>query len=432
MAEKSRFRLLLGNAWMMVSGRTVTGIFSLIYIALAARGLGIEAFGVLTLINAYAQTIGDFAQFQSWQAVLHYGTSPLQEGRRADLHRVIRFSLVLDAGAAIAGMLVALLGAWFFAEGLGWFPAIVQLGTAYCTSILFMSSTTPTGVLRLMDRFDLIALQSTISSIVRLVGSVGVYLAGGGLTAYLAVWYLSTLIAFLYMAWSAVSVFRHSEHAAGFLLRDRLPLTHDMPGAWTFMWNINLNSTLGLVTTRVATLVVGGVFGPSEAALFRIARQVSDAATRPAKLLVPALYPELARLWSERDMPQLRRLCLQLALTAGGVATVALAIFALFGGQLITLVVGPEYIGATGIMLWLFAASVITVWSLPLEPLLISTGRSGTALKIRAAVTLIYFAILYPAMHVYGLIGVGVAAVAAALTLLAGQLTAVIRNSARA
>lgn len=426
--ERRPFRSILGNASMLIGGRAVTGLLSLGYVALAARGLGVEQFGILVLIHTYAQAIGDFAEFNSWQAVLHLGTKPFGDGRSSDLQRVVRFSLLLDALGAVGGTAVALIGAYALGGRLGWPPDILLPSMLYATSILFMSSTTPLGVLRLMNRFDLVAIQTTISSVVRLLGSLLVYVFGGGLLGFLAVWYLSTLCAFLFMVASAVQVMRRTGHAANFRWRGAGPFTAGMPDAWSFVWNVNLNSSLGLATTKVALLAVGFTMGPRDAALFRIARQVSDAAVRPAKLLVPAMYPELARLWAERDLARLQRLCLQIGGTAGLAATGALLLLAVFGGPLIGFVVGPQYQGATGIMLWLFAASVVTVWGLPLEPLLISTGRSATALRVRAVVVAGYLLILFPGMSYLGLTGAGIAGLAASTSLIVLQLIVILRR----
>ncbi|KAB0677186.1 fatty acyl-AMP ligase [Aureimonas leprariae] len=430
-AAREPFRAILGNTAMLVGGRGVTGVLSLVYVALAARSLGVEGFGLLTLVHTYAQTIGDFVEFNSWQATLHYGVKPLRDGRIGDLHRVIRFSLLLDALGAVGGALAAVLLAYFFAAALGLPEDLVGAAMLYATSILFMSTTTPLGILRLLDRFDLVAVQTTISSVTRFAGSLLVFAAGGGLAEWLLVWYLSTLAAFLFMVGASATVMRRHGSTAGggafFAWRDLRPFTKDMPGAWAFVWNINVSSALGLVTGKAALLAVGFFLGAREAAFFRIAKQLADAATRPAKLLVPSLYPELARLWLERDMKRLVRLCVQIALTAGLVATTVLVVLAVFGDPLIRLFVGPDFLGANAIILWLFGASVVTIWALPLEPLLVSTGRSGSALRVRAAVAVAYLAVLFPLMDRLGLAGAGIAALGAAVLQLVLQLVAAAR-----
>src|SRR3546814_11910895 len=82
--------------------------------------------------------------------------------------------------------------------------------------------------------------------------------------------------------------------------------------------------TLTLAFTHAGTLVVGWFLGPTDAALYRIARQVGAAIAKPAKLATPALYPELARLWARGSTQDLYRLALQVGLAAGAVASVLL------------------------------------------------------------------------------------------------------------
>src|SRR3546814_4056848 len=83
-------------------------------------------------------------------------------------------------------------------------------------------------------------------------------------------------------------------------------LTEGLPGIWRFCWSTNFNMTLTLAFTHVGTLVVGWFLGPTDAALYRIARQVGAAIAKPAKLATPALYPELARLRSEEHTSEIQ------------------------------------------------------------------------------------------------------------------------------
>jgi hypothetical protein len=84
----------------------------------------------------------------------------------------------------------------------------------------------------------------------------------------------------------------------------------------------------------------GGLVGPAQAAFWRVGRQVADAIAKPAKLLTPALYPELARLRAEQRYGEMWRLARQVGLLAGGVGAVLLAISAFAGPPLLATVMG--------------------------------------------------------------------------------------------
>jgi len=149
-------RRVLANAGKLLGGRAVNAGVSLAYTAVAARALGVQTFGILVLIHAFAQLIGDVVKFQSWQTVLQYGAPALTEGRRGDLHRVLRFTVMLDVVSGVVGALTGVGVALAFGAHLGWTAAQGPAAAGYATSVIFMTAAAPLGVLRLLDRFDLL------------------------------------------------------------------------------------------------------------------------------------------------------------------------------------------------------------------------------------------------------------------------------------
>ncbi len=418
---------MLGNAGILLGGKALNGALSLGATALAARTLGVDMFGVLVLVHAYVQTVGEIAKFQSWQALLQYGTAPLAEGRLVDFQRVLRFSLALDGLSGIGGIVIALIGVQLIGSALGWPEVLAPEVSAYSLVIVFMVSATPTGALRLLDRFDLLAWQSSVDSWVRVIGAAIAWQCDAGLSTFLAIWFAGQVAAFIFLFGMASRTLRARGALDGFELRAPGPLTDGFPGLWSFVWSTNLNSTLALAFTHVGTLMVGALLGARDAALFRVAKQLGDAVAKPAKLIVPALYPELARLAAASDQTVLRRLVWQLALAAGGAASVLLLIAALIREPALRFIVGEEFVAAKDVLLWLLGASVVSLWALPLEPLLMSTGSAGAAFRMRLLVTLVYLPLLYFATINGGLTAAGAASVIGALMLFVGQLWLVLR-----
>jgi O-antigen/teichoic acid export membrane protein len=424
--EGGKLKRVVKNAGVLLGGKTVNAGISLAYLAVSAHYLGVEAMGALVLINAFAMAVGEVAKFQSWQAVLHYGTRPLNEGRIGDFQRVVRLSLLLDLASAVVGVAAGIAGIHFFGQYLRWPPEAVPIGTFYALSIAFMVTATPTGVLRLFDRFDILAVQSGVSSVVRLAGSALVALLGFGLQGMALAWFLGNAAALVYLFGTAWTELGKRGLLKGFRWRG-VGYAKDFPGFWRFVWSTNLTATLELAFTQVGTLVVGAVTGPAPAALFRIARQVSDALAKPAKLVVQALYPELARLWSVGDQKGLVRLAVQVGLIGGAIATVLLLVATFAGRPFLGLVMGEGFEGAAPVMTCLVAAAAIGVWALPFEPMLISTGRAGAAVKVRLVVSAFYLAALVPAVRSHGLIGAGVAELVASILMFTGMLISVLR-----
>lgn len=419
-------RRVVANAGLLLGGRTVNALLSLAFMAIAARALGAAELGVLVLIQAFGQFLGEVVKFQSWQTILHYGARPAAEGRVKDFQRVLRFTLVLDLASTVLGITVGVIGAIAFAGVLGWGQAEAPAAALFMLSIAFMVSATPLGLLRLFDRFDVLAWQAGLISLFRVVGGVVAFLLGTGMEGFLLATALATFGSWLYLAGSAVIELKKRGLLTDFSWRG--PLTEGMPGAWRFAWNTNLATTLDVAFTHVATLIVGALVGPSQAAFWRVGRQVADALAKPAKLLTPALYPELARLRAEDRHHAMWRLARNVGLLAGGVALVMLAASWLAGPTLLKLVMGPAFEPAAAVMTWQVGAAVIGVFALPLEPMLISLGKPGAAVRVRLAVSAGFLAMLPFLVTTFGLIGAGAGLAAAAGALALGMLWFILRE----
>lgn len=418
---------VVANAGVLLGGRTVNAVLGLAYLAVAGRSLGAANMGVLVLITAFAQFLGDVVKFQSWQTVIQYGARPLAEHDRPAFQRMLRFTLFLDAASTLLGITIGVIGSFVFADRLGWSQAMAPMAALYMLSIVFVISGMPTGLLRLFDRFDVLAQQTALVGFVRLLGSFVAVLVGGGVPAFLFAWAAGSIAGWLYLVTMGVLELRRHDMLAGFSWKG--PLTEGMPGAWRFAWNTNLSATLEVAFTHMVTLIVGGLVGPSQAAFWRIGRQVADALAKPAKLLTPALYPELARLRAGDHHDAMWRLARNVGLLAGGVGLLLLAVAAFAGGPLLALVMGKAFAPAAGVMTWQVAAAVIGIFALPLEPMLVSLGKPGRAVWVRLAVSAAFLIALPFLVRAFGLTGAGAGLVGAAAALALGLLWFILREN---
>lgn len=420
-------RRVMANTGMLLGGKTVNALLGLAYVAIAARGLGATELGVVILIHAFAQTVGDVVKFQSWQTVIHYGARPLAEGRRDEVQQVLRFTLFLDAISTVLGVVLAMAGAVLFAGILGWTKADGPAAALYMITIAAMISATPMGLLRLFDRFDALAGQTALVSVFRLIGVAIAWALKAPFEGYLLAWAFGTLGGYVYLVAACLGELRKRGLLEGFKLFG--PLSAGLPGVWRFAWNTNVASSLDLAFTHVVTLLIGGMIGPAQAAYWRIGRQVANAIAKPAKLLTPALYPELSRLYAADRQDEMWKLAKQVGLLAGGAGLVLLGVSALGGSWLLTTVMGPSFAAAADVMTWQVGAAVIAVFALPLEPMLISLGKPGAAVRARLFVGGAFVVALPFLVREFGLTGAGAGLVAAAGALALVMLWSILRES---
>lgn len=410
----------LKNAGIVGIGKGAQGLVSLIALALAARHLGVETFGFFVLIHGMVFGCSQIIRFQTWQAVLKYGADALEHRDYKRLSRLIRFTFTLDVSSAVVGtgIMVGLAGPLARSFSL---PADqIWLTQVYSLSIALMLLTpTQLGVLRLFNRFDLVAIQTVIAPFLRFFGTIILFflVPEAGLIHYLAVWLLGTIVARQSMFIFARNVLR--EHGyAGWRFTPKNLLKPPEKGIWTFITGHNIFRSLYVSREEIGLLMVGWLLGPAAAGIFKIAQKFAGVMIKPVeKFLVPALYPELARFAAGADTLSRRkgrRKMITANLAVVGVVAASLFLVLIFTGKwLIASFSGEAYTAAYTPMILLCTAGFVTVISYPLEPFLSAAGKIREIIVAYGAGLVIYIGALYVLTLKYNLTGTALAALAA-------------------
>jgi len=420
------------SAGKLLAGRTVRSVLTLAYVAIAARALGVSDFGSLMLIQTLTLVFGQGAAIPSWQILLSYATTPYVEGNREELHKLLKHALGLDivSGALAASLAFTLMSA---AAGLVDVPpayhAPARLYGLMAALVAF--GMTPTGIARLLDRFDLLAIHSTVTPALRLAGAAMLLGTGGGLAAFLLVWALSWLLGQLYIA--AVALRELSKHGLLCGITGSLRgVARPVRGIWRFSLYAYLNNALTLVQLRFGVLAVGWFLGPAAAGLFRIANQIADVTMRPMiRLMIPALYPELSRLRAESRHAELRQMMGRTIAIMAGIGFLVLAVLAVFGQGLIRLIAGPGFEAAYPVLLWLATGGAVASTAMPIEPLLLSSSQPAKAAVAKAVAILLYLLLLVVLLDAVGLVGAGMAFLGYGSVLAAGLVWMYLRLDMR-
>ncbi|HUG46207.1 MAG TPA: lipopolysaccharide biosynthesis protein [Sphingomicrobium sp.] len=397
-------RSLLKNSSYLGASRIVAALASIATLAFAGRSLGVLMFGLLILIHSYAQAASSLAKFQSWQVIARYGGQGLAAGRPEDFKLATGFAFGLDILSGIFGMLLAmallpLIGTW---SGIP--DHYIWLSILYCTVIPTMQAMTPSGVLRTLDRFDLVSWGGIAYPIARAILAGIAWAADAPFEAYLAIWWLTDLGGDLFLWWLARRELKRRGMADA--LRPTLR-PQALGGAWKFAIRVNVTSSLTAAWGPVARLLVGGLLGPASAAFYRIAATLADGAQKPVNLLAQAFYPEVVQLDPRTKRPW--KLMVRGAALAGMFGIAAALIIALAGKPLIDLIFGAEFAPAYPVLVVLILAPMLALVAFPFEPMLYALGRSAAPLKARLVGTIVYFVIIAPMSWRFGVSGAAAA-----------------------
>jgi O-antigen/teichoic acid export membrane protein len=415
------------NIGWLLSGQGVTGLFSLIYLAVAARALGPVQFGIFMVVLTYAQLFANLIQFQSWKGVIRFGAVHVTANERDRLSRLLGFTAVLDWSSAAAGAVLAAAGAFVLAPLFGWSPDLQHKAAIFAAALLLTTGATATGMLRLFDRFDLLIYCEAFSPTVRLIGAIAVWLAGGGVSAFLLVWALSALAQASATWVGALLVHRRRLSIGRESLRQAIG---ENPGLWRFMWQTSLASSFDFFWVQAGTLAVGAFAGPALAGGYRLADRVATSIAKPTETITRALYPELARLVASDDRETLRKLFRRTAGISVALAAAVVLIAATAGHLILRLIAGKHFEFAQPLLLILSISAAVNIAGFSLEPFHNAHGRSGRVLRARIVGTIAYLLLLLVLLPRFGAEG---AAIATAITsaVIMAQLALSARNILR-
>lgn len=398
--KDQHMRSLLKNSSYLGASKAVAAVASVATLAMTGRALGVILFGVLILIHSYAQAASSLSKFQTWQIVIRYGGQGLAAGRPEDFKVATGFSFGLDLLSGVVGMAIAMALLPFIGEWFGLPQRYMTIALLYCLVIPTMQAMTPGGVLRTLDRFDLLSWGGVVDPILKVFLTAAAWALKAPFEIYVLIWFLTDLAGDIYQWWLTWRELRRRG------MTDALKPTlrpHPLKGAWRFAIRVNLTSSLAAAWGPVARLIVGGLLGPASAAFYRVAATLADSAQRPTDMLARAFYPEVMRMDPKTKRPW--KLMLRGTALAAMFGIFAVLLVALAGEELIRLIFGEQFDGAYPALIVLIIAPLLAMISFPMPPMLYALHRDQAPLVARLVGTVLYLAIVAPLSWQFGLAG---------------------------
>lgn len=411
-AAADAFARILANTGWLLGGKGVGAVLSLAYLAIVTRTLGVADFGRFALVLSAANVIKALVSFDSWQIVVRYGQPHLTAGNGDALNRVLRFCILIDLASALAGAAVAGAIILLFGPALGLEPGMGVEVWLFSLLMMITIRSSPTGVLRLFDRFDSAAFAETMIPVGRMIGAVAAWLLMPGITGFLLAWAFAELLCALSYWFLALRV--GGDRIGNWRAGRALDARRENPGIIGFLTATNLQTSLGSIGQQVAVLIVGGFVGPTGAGLYRLANQLANSLTKISSLLSRSIFVELSRTSAQgtEALGALFRRTNRLALVAGAVI---IALILTIGYPLLGLIAGADFLPAYPLLLMLGMSACIDLAGVSYRPLLMATNRAGLSLRISFLSTLLLLGLQSALLPIYGTKGAAMANILSSL-----------------
>lgn len=389
-------------------GKAVTSVTGLVTLALLARHLGPTKFGVLALLRTVVVVTEQYANFNTWQAVIKYGTQATADGRREDVKRVIKLATVIDVTTAIIATLVIVGLAFVIPEVFDWSAELSILCVIYSVTVLTRVAGVADGIFRICDAYRVQAIASTISALSSTFAIVVAVLLDASLAGCVIALAIGEVVGNVFLTWAAFWV--AAKHGFGGWLNSSLRgARRTFPGILHFMVTTNAQLTVRKTMGEADMFIVGGMLGAFASGLLRVIKQLG---TLPARVFLPfeqVLFTELARFSAAGDFQSFRRL-LRRSVGLATIGSLALWIVAAIAAEpIIRVVAGEAFSGAAPAFRWYLLAMVLGVANAPVLRSMILLGRPGTLFMLDLVTLVFLVGALIAGAWAWGLIGVSIA-----------------------
>jgi O-antigen/teichoic acid export membrane protein len=313
----------------------------------------------------------------------------------------------------VIALLVAAIGAWALASNQGWDDSEAIAVIAFTALLVLSARSTPTGLLRISDRFGDAAIPDMLVPIIRLVGTGLLILTQPTVWGFLTVWLISEMVPTICI-W--VNVLRKLQLP----LRLKKPPTRkgfqqSFPGIGKFALWSNVGSSFKLTSQQMVAVVVGFNVGATAAGFFRLGYQLGQVFARVGDAISMAIFTEYARVAHTGDPKDARNLLNRMMKVSGVAAVLVLAIVGLAGKPVIIWIFGAEFVAAYPLVMILGAATAVQFATLGLEPALLTAGKAGRVMLCSFAGAIIVALLLVWLMPIYGEVGAALAMLGAAI-----------------
>lgn len=409
---------VLKNFGVVLRGRGIAAVFTLVATALMANALPAAEFGLVILLHTYVLAVRGILNFRTYEAIVRYGVPLHENGENESLKGLFRTTTLIDMTSGIAATLMGVFAASIAAGFLHWDEQMTSLASLYSLVMLTTITNTPNGILRIYDRFDALSVFYTVGPAIRVTGVAIAWTMDADMYVFVAIWATAFVLenCWLFVR-GHLELNRHLDGSIwkGISWRGGRwrEICKTSPGFRHFVAVVYWQTNIDLLPKHLSVLLAGSLLGPAAAGMFRLARDFSSILSKPAMMLREVLFPDLTRIL-HTEAGGFHELGFR-AVKVAGAAGLLLVLISIPAAEPILRIIGPEYTGAASLLTLMLLAATFELAGSPLRAAAYAMGKVAHILRIHLLSVLIYLGLFYLLTPVMGLPGPGIAAVIGSL-----------------
>lgn len=364
-------------------------VADLVQLSLITHALGLAEYGRLALAIGFVILVGQFFDVRVGAAATTFGAERLQRSTTAAVG-VFQLSYLIDLTTGVLGFLVVAGLAPFVGPALigdGGTTLIVLYALTLLASTVDESSIT---VLRLLDRFGLIARYTVALEVGRVGLVAGALALSGNLTAVVLALLVYECAAGAANLLAARAAFRRASGGGRLFRPAPAAVRVERRAMLRMVLHTNVVSYARLAQTQLPTILVGVIAGAAQVGLYKVGMAGGAIVGRLADPPYAALLPRISKLWAANRRVEVRRVVVRASLISVPAMLLALTMLVILRSPILELLGGGgDATAATTVLVLAGAGQAVNgavFWNVGL---LYTVGRSRLVSHIAVAGTIV-------------------------------------------
>ncbi len=396
---KNSFWAFFGDA----SASAITFIISIILIKI----IGSESYGILILAQSYMNIMDVIINIQSWRSTIQYGQKALVDGNDNELHSYVKLGCIMDISTAILCFIISILLPNLIGGLLHWSNEMILCSEIFAITIISHFAGTPTAILRLFNKYNLVALSKTLAAIFKITAIVAYYLITKNLNLV-----SSTIIFMLtdFIGNSLLVIFAFYNYSKKYKISDiiKAKMPKDAKSFISYtLWG-TLSEIVDLPVQTIDVFIVS-VLGNATVAIYKIFKQIIGIISKVTGPIQQSILPQFSELSAKGNEQRGFEVVIKIHKT---ILKYTLPISILVGitsyfwlGKLYDMTYANYwYILFIYLMIQTYALSYTTI-----HPFFITLGNMRINAIIEFTANIVYLIVSYILVRAMGLLGITIA-----------------------
>lgn len=396
------WRKLAKNAGTALCGTTGAAFLDYLSLALTIRTLGVLDYGFFVLAQQYMTIIDNLANFQSWSAIIKFGSDARADKNESKLLATIKGGYCVDIATAVLGVLLAIALVPLIGFLLNWGDELKFAALIFSLTIVSHIEGSSIGVLRLFDKFKWTAYQAVASSLFKL-GVLAMYVfvfkAPGGYLGFACVYVLADVVKHLSLL--VISLIFVSKRF-GLIRILTTPFRHLDRKFFKFCLWSNLGSSVD-VPVKYLDVYIVELVSVEMVGIYKAYKQVLQLFVTLTNPISVALMPQVAELVSHGKAMRGYHVVLKIRNLVLSVLVPLFVCLIFFSSPILDFLLGKGFGDHSPLFLTLFLLSIISISYVGLHPFFLALGKARETSLIALTANVIYLCI---AFSLVGIIGV--------------------------